>query len=386
MPFDVHDYPHASRNDRAATRNSRRLVAIWLFTVAAMIMVMIVLGGVTRLTGSGLSIMEWAPLMGALPPTSNAEWHHLFALYQKIPQYALVNQGFGLAGFKQIFWLEWTHRLWGRLIGVVFLLPMLWLWVTARIERRLVPRLGLLFVLGGLQGAVGWFMVASGFLPDSTAVSPGRLVIHLALALILYATILWTGLSVLHPWRDQTGAPPWLKLLASASLGLLTLTIVAGGFTAGLHAGLTYNTFPLMDGHLVPQSYAALHPLLRNLTQNIAAVQFDHRLLATLTLILVTTTAVACWRAKLSRKLCACLAAAVIAQYLLGVTTLLLVVPVPVAALHQLGAVVLLTTLLIVVHRLRHAPRRRIEPPQAADPPAADPPAADLPAADLPAA
>ena len=175
MPFDVHDFPDASRMDRAATRQSRRLVAIWLFTVAAMIMVMIVLGGATRLTGSGLSIMEWAPMMGALPPTSDAEWHRLFALYQKIPQYTLVQRGFGLAGFKHIFWLEWTHRLWGRLIGVVFLLPMLWLWATARIERRLVPRLGLLFVLGGLQGAVGWFMVASGFLPEldrGVAVSP----------------------------------------------------------------------------------------------------------------------------------------------------------------------------------------------------------------------
>src|ERR1700710_304358 len=195
MPFDVHDFPDASRMDRAATRQSRRLVAIWLFVVAGMIMVMIVLGGATRLTGSGLSIMEWAPLMGTLPPFSDAEWQRLFALYQKIPQYTLVNQGFGLIGFKQIFWLEWPLRLGGRLIGVVFLLPMLWLWATGRIERRLLPRLGLLFVLGGLQGLVGWLMVASGFLPDSTAVSPYRLVIHLALALVLYAAIVWTGLS-----------------------------------------------------------------------------------------------------------------------------------------------------------------------------------------------
>ena len=355
MPFDVHDFPDASRKDRAATRQSRRLVAIWLFTVAAMIMLMIVLGGATRLTGSGLSIMEWAPLMGALPPTSDAEWHRLFALYQKIPQYALVNQGFGLAGFKQIFWLEWTHRLWGRLIGVVFLLPMLWLWATARIERRLMPRLGLLFVLGGLQGAVGWFMVASGFLPDSTSVSPYRLVIHLALALVLYAAIVWTGLSALHPPRQRPAVSPWIKFLARSCLALLSLTILAGGFTAGLHAGLTYNSFPLMDGRLVPEGYAALHPLLRNLTENVAAVQFDHRLLATMTLILVTTMAVVGRRAALPRTLCTCLAAAVLGQYLLGVTTLLLVVPVPVATLHQLGAVLLLTVMLIVVHRFSGA-------------------------------
>lgn len=349
--------------DRAATRQSRRLVAIWLFTVAAMILVMVALGGATRLTGSGLSIMEWDPLMGVLPPTSNAEWHRLFALYQKIPQYALVNDGFGLAGFKHIFWLEWTHRLWGRLIGLVFLLPMLWLWATARIERRLVPRLGLLFVLGGLQGAVGWFMVASGFEPDTTSVSPYRLVIHLALALTLYAAIVWTGLSALHPIRYRPAAPPVLRRLSLACLAMVSLTIVAGGFTAGLHAGFTYNTFPLMDGRLVPDGYAMLHPWIRNLTENIAAVQFDHRLLATMTLLLVSAMAALGWRSGLPRPLAACLAAAVIGQYLLGVTTLLLVVPVSVATLHQSGAVVLLTVMLVVVHRLSGARRRPVEIP-----------------------
>jgi cytochrome c oxidase assembly protein subunit 15 len=351
MPFDVHDFPDASRMDRAATRQSRRMVAIWLFTVAAMIMVMIVLGGATRLTGSGLSIMEWAPLMGALPPASDAEWHRLFALYQKVPQYALVNEGFGLAGFKQIFWLEWTHRLWGRLIGVVFLLPMLWLWATARIERRLLPRLGLLFVLGGLQGAVGWFMVASGFLPDSTAVSPYRLVVHLTLAMVLYSAIVWTGLSALYPVCHQPPVSPLLRRLAIATLGCLSLTILAGGFTAGLHAGLAYNTFPLMDGRLVPDGYAMLHPLVRNLTENVAAVQFDHRLLATATLILATATSIAGWRTDLPRPLAVCLVVAVVCQYGLGVTTLMLAVPISVATLHQSGAVILLTVMLVVVHR-----------------------------------
>jgi cytochrome c oxidase assembly protein subunit 15 len=370
MPFDVHDFPDASRMDRAATRQSRRLVAIWLFTVAAMILVMVILGGATRLTGSGLSIMEWDPLMGVLPPTSNAEWHRLFALYQKIPQYALVNDGFGLAGFKHIFWLEWTHRLWGRLIGLVFLLPMLWLWATARIERHLVPRLVLLFVLGGLQGAVGWFMVASGFEADSTAVSPYRLVIHLALALTLYAAIVWTGLSALHPTRYRPVAPPLLRRLALACLAMVSLTIVAGGFTAGLHAGFTYNTFPLMDGRLVPEGYAMLHPWVRNLTENIAAVQFDHRLLATMTLLLVSVTATLGWRSGLPKPLAACLAVAVFGQYLLGVTTLLLVVPVPVAVLHQSGAVVLLTVMLVVVHRLSGGRRRPAATPGLAETPA----------------
>src|SRR5579872_1528916 len=184
MPFDVDDFPGAPPADRAASRKNRRLVALWLFGVASMVFVMVVLGGVTRLTGSGLSIMEWAPLAGALPPMSDAEWQRLFHLYQQIPQYALINEGFGLAGFKQIFWLEWIHRLWGRLIGLAFLGPLIWFWATGRIDRRLRPRLVLLFVLGGLQGAVGWFMVASGFLPDATTVSPLRLVVHLGLALV----------------------------------------------------------------------------------------------------------------------------------------------------------------------------------------------------------
>jgi cytochrome c oxidase assembly protein subunit 15 len=369
MPFDVHDFPDASRMDRAATRQSRRIVAIWLFTVAAMIMVMIVLGGATRLTGSGLSIMEWAPIMGALPPTTDAEWHRLFALYQQIPQYTLVNQGFGLAGFKQIFWLEWTHRLWGRLIGFAFLLPLLWLCATARIERRLLPRLAVLFVLGALQGAVGWFMVASGFLPESTAVSPYRLVIHLALALTLYAAIIWTALSTLHPLRHRSSLSPWVLGLALACLATVGITIVAGGFTAGLHAGFTYNTFPLMDGRLVPEGYAALLPWFRNLTENVAAVQFDHRVLATLTLVLVSVMAAVGWRTGIARPLVLCLGIAVAAQYLLGIATLLLLVPVPVATLHQCGSVLLLTVMLIVVHGLYHAPRRRLDLPAPAEMP-----------------
>jgi cytochrome c oxidase assembly protein subunit 15 len=308
--------------------------------------------------------MEWAPLMGALPPASDTEWHRLFALYQKIPQYTLVNEGFGLDGFKQIFWLEWTHRLWGRLIGVVFLLPLLWLWAAARIERRLLPRLALLFVLGGLQGAVGWFMVASGFLPEATSVSPYRLVVHLTLALMLYATIVWTGLSALSPARDRPSVSPLFRCLALTSLTMVSLTILAGGFTAGLHAGLTYNTFPLMDGRLVPDGYAALHPLVRNLTENVATVQFDHRLLATVTLVLVSATAIAGWRTGLRRPLAVCLGAAVLCQYGLGVASLLLVVPVSVAVLHQFGAVSLLTIMLVVLHArsgITRSSRRRAE-------------------------
>jgi len=354
MPFDVHDFPDASRMDRAAMRQNRRIVAIWLFTIAAMILVMIVLGGATRLTGSGLSIMEWAPLMGTLPPMSDAEWHRLFDLYRQIPQYSLVNEGFGLAGFKQIFWLEWTHRLWGRLLGFAFLVPLVWLGATGRIERRLVPRLVLLFVLGGLQGAIGWFMVASGFLPDTMSVSAYRLVVHLVLALTLYAAILWTALSLLRPVGPPVPVPLGPRVLAATCAVLVALTIVAGGFVAGLHAGLTYNTFPLMDGHLVPVGWDRLYPVLRNLTENVATVQFDHRVLATITLVMVTLMAAVAPRAGLPRSISIALGLVVAAQYVLGVTTLLLVVPVPVATMHQAGAVILLTTVLIAWHRLLH--------------------------------
>jgi cytochrome c oxidase assembly protein subunit 15 len=376
MPFDERDFPDLPPGEKAAARHSRRLVAFWLFGVAAMILVMVVLGGVTRLTGSGLSIMEWAPISGVLPPLTRADWQKLFDLYKQVPQYALVNDGFGLAGFKQIFWLEWIHRLWGRLIGLAFLGPLIWLWATGRIERRLRPRLLLLFVLGGLQGAVGWFMVASGFLPDTTAVSPYRLVIHLVLALTLYVAIVWTGLGVLGPipglsfppqsslgrsFRSQAGpifAVRLLRRLAALLCVLVTLTIVAGGFVAGTHAGFDYNTFPLMSGHLVPDGYARLSPLIRNLTENIAAVQFDHRLLATLTAIASAATVVAGLCApslRPVRGVVLTLGAAVALQYISGVTTLLLVVPIGLAALHQAMAVLVLTVVLLMLHALRSA-------------------------------
>jgi cytochrome c oxidase assembly protein subunit 15 len=357
MPFDVRDFPHAPPEDRAAGHASRRLVAIWLFCICFMILGMVVLGGATRLTGSGLSIMEWAPFRGTLPPFSETEWQRLFALYQQIPQYALVNQGIGIDGFKHIFWLEYVHRLWGRLIGLAFIGPLVWLWATQRIERRLRPRLALLFVLGGAQGGVGWFMVASGFLPDSTAVSPYRLVVHLALALILYAAILWTGLTVLcaHPARATRRGV--LGTLLGVAAVLVGLTIVAGGFVAGTHAGLDYNTFPLMDGRLVPAGYAALDPFWRNPVENIAAVQFDHRLLATLTAFASAVALAVGFARPAPRALrlsLLALAGAVALQYSLGVATLLAVVPVGLATAHQGVAVLVLTAALVALHRLRH--------------------------------
>jgi heme a synthase len=358
MPFDDRDFPNLPKGERAMSPRSRRLVAIWLYAVAAMILVMVALGGATRVTGSGLSIMEWAPIMGTLPPRSDAEWHRLYALYQQTPQYSLVNDGFGLSGFKQIFWLEWTHRLWGRLIGAAFALPLVWFVLTGRLEHRLIPRLAGFLLLGGLQGAVGWFMVESGFFPDATTVEPVRLVAHLGLALILYAMVLWTALTLLPPRPRVIEASRTLNITAWATLGTVALTIVAGGFVAGLHAGLTYNTFPWMDGQLAPEGYADLQPFALNLIANVPAVQFDHRLLATMTLVLTSALVVAIWpyRERLGWR-AAFLGAAVALQYTLGVATLLLVVPAGLAVLHQIGATVLLTAVLLIVHATSRASR-----------------------------
>ncbi len=375
MPFDLDNaYP---RIETPQERQTRRVMAGWLFTICGMMVVMIVLGGATRLTGSGLSIMEWAPLSGALPPWSDAEWQRLYKLYQDIPQYALVNQGFGLTGFKHIFWLEWTHRLWGRLIAVALFaplavfgllaalraglqlagatvrLPPLALGLLGALGRGLWLRLAGFFVLGGLQGAVGWFMVASGFAADSTAVSAYRLVIHLALALALYAAILWTALGVLRPGAARMTTSPALRRLLGVSALLVPLTVVAGGFVAGLHAGLVYNSFPLMGDGLLPPGYADLHPFLRNLTENLAAVQFDHRLLATVTAALLTATVVVGLRAVLPRALRRAVLAmgvAVAVQYSLGVLTLLGGVPVLLATAHQGVAVLLLTAVVVANH------------------------------------
>ena len=357
MPFDDRSFPSV---EAALERRRRHRVAAWLFVVAFMIFGMAVLGGATRLTGSGLSIMEWAPLSGAVPPLSNAEWNRLFVLYKGIPQYALLHPGMDLTGFKSIFWLEWAHRAFGRLIGVAFFLPLVFFAVTGSISRRLLPRLALLFALGGLQGAVGWFMVASGFDADATAVSPYRLVVHLILALSLFAAVLWTALSTRVPVAMSIPEAANLKRMAIITAGLVALTIVAGGFTAGLHAGLVYNNFPLMDGRLFPAGYADLHPFWRNMFENVIAVQFDHRLLATLTATAALATILAGILhhrvLPISAGLAlALLGGAVVTQYALGVMTLVTGVAVPLAVAHQATAVALLASVLTLTHTLRGA-------------------------------
>ena len=354
-PFELRDFP-AARAGAAA--HNRRLLAFWLFVVAGMILVMVALGGATRLSGSGLSIMRWAPLDGVLPPLTHARWEHLFALYKTIPQYKLVNQGFGLAGFQHIFWLEWVHRLWGRLIGLAVIVPLAWFWWRGQLVPGLAPRLLLLFVLGGLQGVLGWMMVSTGFRPDSTSVAPPFLVAHLCLALALYAAILWTALSLLTPRPVPLAGARALYRLNLLVVSLIALTIAAGGLVAGTHAGFIYNTFPLMEGHLIPPNYAELTPFLANPIRNLAAVQFDHRLLATLTALTTLATLVVAFRSRLPalpRCAFAALGLVVVVQYSLGVATLLAVVPIGLAVAHQITASLLLTAALVALHSLRGA-------------------------------
>jgi len=357
MPFDAHTYPDSQT---AQERRQRYRAAAWLFAVSFMIWGMVVLGGATRLTGSGLSIMEWAPLSGVLPPLSEHEWARLFALYKTIPQYALLHPGMDVGSFKGIFWLEWAHRAWGRLTGLVFLGGLAWFAWRGGLRRGMARGLLGWAALGLVQGMVGWFMVASGFLPDSTAVSPYRLVLHLSLALTLFAAVFWSALGLVEPVAESVAGAGRLRLLTRGTAILVGLTIVAGGFTAGLHAGLAYNSFPLMDGRLMPAGYGDLHPLLRNLTENVIAVQFDHRLLATVTALAVLATVFSGWRMRnllpaRARAALGCMGALVLVQYGLGVATLLSVVAIPLAAAHQASSVLLLASALAATHSLRGA-------------------------------
>ncbi|WP_198378339.1 COX15/CtaA family protein, partial [Neoroseomonas rubea] len=293
MPFDSRTLavpPSARSTDDA------RAVARWLLAVAGLVWIMVAIGGATRLTGSGLSIMEWAPIAGILPPLTDAEWQRLYNLYRTIPQYQLQNQGFGMDGFKEIFWLEWIHRFWGRLIGLAYVAGLAWFWLRGRIPAGLKPRLLLLLALGGLQGAIGWFMVASGFDAGRTEVSPYRLVIHLGMAFVLFGLLVWTALTLLRPRPEGPAAPASLRRAVHIAAGFAVLAMLAGGFVAGIRAGFAYNTFPLMDGRLVPEGYLDLSPTWKNLTANIAAVQFNHRLLATLALAAALGAAALAWR------------------------------------------------------------------------------------------
>lgn len=322
-----------------------------------MVFAMVVVGGVTRLTHSGLSITEWQPIVGALPPLNDGAWQDAFARYQRTPEYQQVNRGMSLDEFKGIFWWEYAHRLLGRLIGVVFLLPLLWFLARRRIPPGNATRLGAVFVLGGLQGAMGWYMVQSG-LVDDPRVSQFRLTAHLGIALLIYGAMLWTALSLLRPASVLvTPAQRSVRRGAYALSGLVFFMALTGGMVAGIRAGFAYNTFPLMQGRIVPPELLTLEPWWRNVFWNMATVQFDHRLIAW---TLAFVTPLLWWRLQRTPGLPAsarrgghALLAMLAVQITLGIATLLLVVPLHLAAAHQAGAVLLLTAALNVAHTLR---------------------------------
>ncbi|MCP5367879.1 MAG: COX15/CtaA family protein [Hyphomicrobiales bacterium] len=339
----------------ADTFRRRRLIGYWLMFMCLMVFVMVVLGGVTRLTHSGLSMVEWKPIMGWLPPMTESEWADTFAKYQQSPEYQKVNRGMSVEEFKGIFWLEFIHRVWGRLIGVAFFFPALFFVLRGWVDRPLVPKLVAMFVLGGLQGVLGWYMVKSG-LVDRPDVSQYRLTAHLGMALLVYGYMFWVALGLILP--DRGAGATAGGGFAAFLVAWVFLTLLSGGFVAGLDAGFAYNTFPLMDGGLWPDDFFTLAPWWINLFEHIPTVQFDHRLLAESVFVLV----LAFWwwaRARVTapraRRALNALVLAMLLQVGLGITTLLLVVPVALAATHQAGAVVLLSAALWCAFELRRA-------------------------------
>ncbi|TNC13336.1 heme A synthase [Methylobacterium terricola] len=327
----------------AAAPRSRRAVRTWLFVMAALVVAMVAVGGTTRLTGSGLSITEWKPVTGAIPPLSGTAWAEEFAKYQATPQYKLINQGMSLSEFQFIYAWEWGHRLLGRLLGLAFFLPLLVFWWRGQLDRRLSLSLLGLGLLGGLQGTVGWIMVASGLQPGMTAVAPIKLTLHLTLASAIYAGLVWLA-SGLDRRRDEA-VPARISGTALAMMALVLVQVALGGLVAGSKAGLTYNTWPLMDGSLVPAGLFAGTPWIENFVDNVALVQFNHRLTAYALLALAIVHAADARRTVpgtgAARRATA-LAGLVVAQATLGIVTLLLAVPFWAGLAHQVAAMVVL--------------------------------------------
>jgi heme a synthase len=335
-----------------------RQIASWLLICAAVIFGMILLGGVTRLTNSGLSMVEWKPLMGAVPPLSEEAWQESFEKYKQFPEYRRVNLGMTVHEYKSIFMYEYLHRLLGRLIGVIFLLPMLYFAIRGRIKPGLTPKLLVLFFLGACQGLLGWYMVKSG-LVDNPRVSQYRLTAHLGLAFAIYAYMFWLALDLLSPPGGGAADPArryggW----ALALVGVVYLMILSGGLVAGTRAGFAYSTWPLMGTTFIPPGLYAGTPAWLDAFEDITTIQFNHRMFAYLVFLLLVTFAVVVWRRTRHRKVRLALGlmvTALLLQVTLGISTLLLHVPLYLAAAHQGGAVLLLSATLFMAHSLRRA-------------------------------
>ena len=322
--------------------NNHRPIISWLFAVAGLVFLMVVVGGITRLTGSGLSMVEWRPLMGILPPLSDAEWQRVYSLYQNSPEYIHINVDMDITGFKTIFFWEYVHRVLGRLIGLAFALPLFIFAIKKMIPEGYGLRLGILLILGGMQGVIGWWMVKSGLVNDPT-VSQYRLATHLSMALLILALLIWTALDL----RD--GRAPAPKGHIAGVIGILGITIIAGAFVAGMDAGKLYPEYPMMGDGFVPIEYGEEGAM--DAFENPASAQFHHRILALLVVVSVLTL----WRRAIKSGLHLrghLMLGAVGAQFVLGVMTLLYSVPVSLGTLHQAGAATLLVLMIAVSHGL----------------------------------
>jgi cytochrome c oxidase assembly protein subunit 15 len=344
-------------NTETIEQQNNRQIALWLLVICALIFTMVVLGGVTRLTRSGLSMVEWDPIMGIVPPLNEQEWNETFEKYKQYPEYQKINAGMSLHEFKSIFYFEYGHRVLGRTIGLAFLLPFLYFLFRGRIRRSLRPKLVIMFVLGGMQGLLGWYMVKSG-LVDKPHVSQYRLTAHLAAAIAIYGYILWVALGLLHTRAENTAVDGFkqLRKYALAVTTLVIIMILSGGLVAGTKAGFAYNTFPLMGDQFFPSGMFMLEPWYMNFFDNIVSVQFNHRMIAYLLCILIPVFWFMQRRFSIttrSRMVITALLVMLIIQVGLGISTLLLHVPVWLGATHQAGALVLFTIALMVNHELR---------------------------------
>ncbi|KQP31593.1 heme A synthase [Methylobacterium sp. Leaf104] len=343
--------------EQATGRTSgQRGVRIWLYLLAALVVGMVAVGGATRLTGSGLSITEWRPVTGAIPPVSAGAWAAEFEKYRDTPQYRILNQGMGLSDFKVLYAWEWGHRLLGRIVGLVFFLPLLWFWWRGALTRSLGLGLLGLGILGGLQGAIGWIMVASGLQPGMTAVAPLKLALHLTTASLILAGLVWLAAGLRPSDAAAEAGPPRLQRTAFAIMVLVVVQIFLGGLVAGSKAGLLYNTWPSMDGHLVPPmaELFAGTPWIENFVDNLALVQLNHRLTAYLLLAVALVHALDARRVRPgtgTARRATGIAGLVLAQGVLGITTLLLAVPLWAALSHQVFAMAVLT--MATVHARR---------------------------------
>lgn len=344
----------------SAPSEPHRAVRWWLISVAALIALMVLVGGATRLTESGLSIVEWKPVTGSVPPLSEAAWSEAFEAYKKIPQYRELNAGMSLSEFKEIFWWEWSHRFLGRFIGAAYLLPFLFFLWRGGLSGELKRRLWLLFALGGLQGAVGWWMVASG-LTERVEVSQYRLATHLMLALLIFAGIVWTVRRLKE--RSQIAAPARLRVTSALLLVVTFVQIYFGALVAGLRAGRAYNTWPQIDGAFIPSGGRLWFetPWWRNMFDNVLTVQFEHRMTAYALFVLATLHAFDAVRSRAGAAASGALLllGAVSLQAGLGILTLLNQVPIGLALAHQAVAIVVLTLAVMQVERL--ASRQSVE-------------------------